>query len=110
VDHTWVQERIDAGVLSPRSARNHPYASILTRVLGTEEAVVPDIAEIDVAPGDLFLLCTDGLTGMVPDAAIADILLADEPIATLADRLVAAAHAAGGEDNISLVLIRALPA
>lgn len=108
-DHTWVQERVDAGVLSPEQARSHPYASILTRVLGTEERVQPDVSALDIEPGDIFLLCSDGLTGMVSDGDIGATLRREEPLLQLAERLVAMAKAAGGLDNVTLVLARALP-
>jgi protein phosphatase len=107
-DHTWVQERIDAGVLTPEQARSHPYASILTRVLGTEERIMPDVFALDIEPGDIFLLCSDGLTGMVRDAEIEATLQREEPLEQLAERLVAMAKAGGGQDNVSLVLVRAL--
>jgi len=106
-DHTWVQEHIDAGVLTPEQARNHPFASVLTRVLGTTSTAAPDIERIPVEPGDLFLLCSDGLTGMLDEEAIAAILAADLPLADIARLLIDAANAAGGGDNITVVLARA---
>jgi protein phosphatase len=105
-DHTWVQDRVDAGVLSPEQARIHPYSSILTRVLGTEERVVPDVIPLDLKENDLFLLCSDGLTGMVSDDAIKDILSRNEPLPRLAQLLVEAAKAEGGIDNVTLVVAR----
>ena len=108
-DHTWVQERVDAGVLTPEQARTHPYASILTRVLGTEERLIPDVFALDIEPGDVFLLCSDGLTGMVSDAEIESTLRREEPLQQLAERLVAMAKAGGGLDNVTLVLVKALP-
>jgi protein phosphatase len=108
-DHTWVQERVDAGVLTAEQARTHPYASILTRVLGTEERLMPDVFALDIEPGDIFLLCSDGLTGMVSDAEIESTLQRDEPLQMLAERLVAMAKAGGGLDNVTLVLVKALP-
>jgi protein phosphatase len=108
-DHTWVQDRVDAGVLSPEQARIHPYSSILTRVLGTEERVVPDVIPLDLKENDLFLLCSDGLTGMVSDDAIKDILSRNEPLPRLAQLLVEAAKAEGGIDNVTLVVARLAP-
>jgi protein phosphatase len=107
-DHTWVQERIDAGVLTPEQAKSHPYSSILTRVLGTEERILPDVLALDIEPDDIFLLCSDGLTGMVSDAHIERILQQPEPLQKCAEQLVAAAKAGGGLDNVTLVLVRAL--
>jgi protein phosphatase len=105
-DHTWVQERIDAGVLTPDQARTHPYSSILTRVLGTEDQVTPDVIPLELKPRDLFLLCSDGLSGMVPDAVIEAILARGEALPETAQRLVDAAKAGGGIDNVTLVLAR----
>lgn len=107
-DHTWVQEHIDAGVLTPEQARNHPFASVLTRVLGTTATAAPDIERLAVEKGDLFLLCSDGLTGMLEAETIAAILGADLTIDETARALVDAANAAGGADNITVVLARAL--
>ncbi|MGD8277066.1 MAG: Stp1/IreP family PP2C-type Ser/Thr phosphatase [Gemmatimonadota bacterium] len=108
-DHTWVQEHIDAGILTPEQARNHPFSSVLTRVLGTTATAAPDIERVPVEPGDLFLLCSDGLTGMLEEETIAAILATDLGIDGIADALVDAANAAGGGDNITVVLARALP-
>jgi PPM family protein phosphatase len=104
-DHTWVQERIDAGVLSVANARNHPYSSILTRVLGTDEAVVPDLIDIDIMPSDLLLICSDGLSGLVEDEAMASILAGEGELTGKADALIAAAWEGGAHDNITLVLV-----
>jgi PPM family protein phosphatase len=105
-DHTWVQERVDAGVLSEKGARNHPYSSILTRVLGTDEAVVPDVIDVEIEDSDLFLLCSDGLTGMVADASIAALLAADNSLTDKIDSLIAAAWEAGAIDNVTAILVQ----
>jgi len=108
-DHTWVQERVEAGVLTPEQARDHPYSSILTRVLGADDAVVPDVLAVDTAPGDLFLLCSDGLSGMVPDSELEQILNDDLSLQVQAGRLMDAARDGGAFDNVTFVLVRALP-
>jgi len=108
-DHTWVQDRIDAGMLTPEEAREHPYSSILTRVLGTDERVAADLVTIDAEPGDLFLLCSDGLSGMVADSDIERILMEDNSLQDKATGLVDAAKANGGFDNVTLVLVHTLP-
>jgi protein phosphatase len=108
-DHTWVQDRVDAGVLTQEQARIHPYSSILTRVLGTEERVVPDVIALELQENDLYLLCSDGLTGMVSDEVVKDILSRDESIPRLAQLLVEAAKAEGGIDNVTLVVARLAP-
>jgi len=107
-DHTWVQERVDAGILSADNARNHPYSSILTRVLGTEEDVEADMIDVSMQPGDLYLICSDGLSGMVDDERIAELLGADSSIAEKSAELIRAAYDGGGQDNISAVLVRIL--
>lgn len=106
-DHTWVQQQVDAGVLAPEAVRGHPYASVLLRVLGTAEDAAPDEFEIEARRGDLFLLCSDGLSGVAGDDAIRTILAEDSTLEAKKDRLIAAALEAGGPDNISVVLLRA---
>ena len=107
-DHTWVQERVDAGILSADNARNHPYSSILTRVLGTEDDVEADMIDVSMQPGDLYLICSDGLSGMVDDERIAELLGADSTIGEKSAELIRAAYDGGGQDNISAVLVRIL--
>jgi protein phosphatase len=103
-DHTWVQEHMDAGVLTPDQARNHPFASVLTRVLGTTATAEPDIDRIAIEPGDVYLLCTDGLTGMLEAEAITAILSSDLTLEDTATALIDAANRNGGGDNVSVVL------
>ena len=73
-DHTWVNEQVVAGFLSKEQARSHPLKNVVTRALGGESDVLVDVREIEVKPGDLFLLCSDGLTGMLSDADIRERL------------------------------------
>ena len=75
-DHTWVNEQVVAGFLSKEQARSHPLKNVVTRALGGESDVLVDVREIEVLPGDLYLLCSDGLTGMLSDADIRDRLAA----------------------------------
>ena len=75
-DHTVVQQQVDRGALTPEQAREHPLSHILTRALGTEEDVEADTYDDEVNPGDLFLLCSDGLSGMLSDDRIYEILSA----------------------------------
>lgn len=107
-DHSWVQEHMDAGVLTADQAKNHPFASVLTRVLGTPGPTEPDIDRITVQPGDLFLLCSDGLTGMIGDDTIDAILATGSMLDAKAADLIDAANQAGGADNVTVVLVRAL--
>jgi PPM family protein phosphatase len=108
-DHTWVQQQIDAGMLTPLEARHHPYSSLLNRVLGTHAEGPPDTLVADVEPGDLFLLCSDGLTNMLEFEELRALLGAHAPLPQLARDLVAAANRNGGIDNITVVLLAARP-
>ncbi|HET9986016.1 MAG TPA: Stp1/IreP family PP2C-type Ser/Thr phosphatase [Longimicrobiales bacterium] len=105
-DHTWVQQQVDLGRLRPAEARGHPFANIVTRALGIGATVEVDLEQGDARPGDVFLLCSDGLSGMVTDRGIARMLAADLPPDAIVTRLVAAANRAGGDDNITAVVAR----
>jgi PPM family protein phosphatase len=106
-DQTWVQDQVDAGLLTARQAKRHPYAAMLTGALGIEGIdLVVEITELEPRPGDLFLLCTDGLVARLDDDDIGRILAADQDLAATADALVDAANAAGGPDNITVALVR----
>jgi protein phosphatase len=106
-DHTWVQQQVDLGALTLKTARSHPLSSVLTRVLGVDEGVPPDVLRSDVVAGDMFLLCSDGLTGIVYDASIAAMLVEGGALEEMARALVAAANERGGYDNSTVVLVRA---
>ncbi|MDI6711602.1 MAG: Stp1/IreP family PP2C-type Ser/Thr phosphatase [Anaerosomatales bacterium] len=104
-DHSLVADMVRSGTLSAEAARIHPNRSVITRALGSDPNMVADAFEVDASPGDRLLLCTDGLTGMVEDAAIAEVLrTAPSPKAAVA-RLIAAANDAGGHDNITVVVV-----
>ena len=105
IDHSLVGELVRSGRLTEDEAAVHPQRSVITRALGTEADVEVDTRAVDVAPGDLVLLCSDGLSGMVRDDEIARVLDAagGDPHRAAAD-LVAAANAAGGEDNVTVVV------
>ncbi len=109
-DHTWVQEEVQAGRLPPAAVRSHPLAHMLTRALGTDSRERPDVLQQEIHPGDVLLLASDGLTGMVDDDALTEILLREAPLPDLAAELVNAANHQGGRDNITAVLVRILPA
>lgn len=104
-DHTWVDEAIRAGMLKPEEAETHPYKHVLTRAIGTEGDVKPDVEKLDLKVGDLYLLCSDGLINHVPDPDIAEILATHTP-AEAAWRLVGAALQGGGSDNTTVLLVR----
>jgi serine/threonine protein phosphatase PrpC len=107
-DHSWVNEQIRAGMISPEQARTHPLRNVVTRALGGRGELLVDVQSIRLEPGDILLLCSDGLTTMVPDHDIAGILLGSgADTAAAAQALVDEANARGGEDNITVVLVRA---
>lgn len=107
-DHTWVQEEVDAGRLDPQGAGRHPLGHVLTRVVGGGEGPpTPQLRTLEVEPGDLYLLCTDGLTAHLTDEAIAEVLLRDsDSPGALVTELVAAANEGGGTDNVTVVLVQ----
>lgn len=105
-DDTWVQEQIEAGVLTARQARRHPRSAVLTRVIGTRESDPPATAAITTRPGDTLLLCSDGLSGMIGDEEIAALLARAATPPALAAALIDAANARGGADNISAIVLR----
>jgi protein phosphatase len=106
-DHSWVNEQIQSGIISPEQARGHPLRNVVTRALGGRSELIVDVQSRRVASGELLLLCSDGLTTMVPDAEIARILAAaDGDLAGTARSLVDEANGRGGEDNITVILLR----
>lgn len=104
-DHTVVEGLVEKGELTPHEASIHPQRSILTRAVGVEGEVQVDQGSIDVRPGDRLLLCSDGLTGMVDDENIHRILEERRDPQAAADALVEAANEAGGQDNVTAVVI-----
>ena len=105
-DHSYVWEAIHDGRMTPEEARVHPYRNVITRVVGTQPCVEPDLVSTDLASGDTILLSSDGLHGPLDDAAIADILTATGSDLDAAAALIDAANAAGGPDNIGVALAR----
>jgi len=108
-DHTWVHEQVRAGYLSQAQARTHPLKSVVTRAIGGEHDVDVEVQEIAVESGDLFLLCSDGLTTMLSDDEIRSLLLTDQDLEDRCAALVDQANACGGVDNITVVLLDFLP-
>lgn len=109
-DHTFVGEQVRAGTLSSSEARHHPARNILTRAVGSQEEVEPDIVEHDLKADDWLLLCSDGLTTMVEDQDILRTVRGhpDDP-EPACRALVDLANDRGGDDNVTVVLIHALP-
>jgi serine/threonine protein phosphatase PrpC len=104
-DHTWVHEQVVAGLLSQEQARAHPLKNVVTRALGGESEVVVDVREVQVQPGDLYLLCSDGLTGMLSDSEIRERLGSGRNLHEICRALVNEANARGGLDNVTVVLL-----
>ena len=105
-DHSLLQEQLDAGRITPEQAAHSGYRSWVTRALGVEDTVLLETAQHALLPGDVLLLCSDGLTEMAGDAQIAAVLGAPEPLAEQARQLIELARAGGGRDNISVILIQ----
>jgi protein phosphatase len=104
-DHTWVHEQVVAGLLSQEQARSHPLKNVVTRALGGESDVLVDVREVQVQPGDLYLLCSDGLTGMLSDGDIRERLGSGRNLHEICRGLVNEANARGGLDNVTVVLL-----
>lgn len=103
-DHSLLQEQLDAGLITPQQALTSVHKNLVTRALGVEDTVLLEVNEHRVEAGDIYLMCSDGLSDMVLDAGIAAILASQGTLAEKADRLVVAANENGGRDNISVVL------
>lgn len=105
-DHSYVQEQVDAGLLTAEQARTHPYSNVITRCVGANEEVVPDIYYGALRTGDIILLASDGLTGMLEDEQLHEVLKTEGGPDTWVDRMIADANRRGGLDNITVVLVR----
>jgi len=105
-DHSWVHEQVQAGFLSEEAARSHPLKNVVTQALGGSTEPRVDILETEMEEGDLYLLCSDGLNSMLTDDEIATLLRSGENLKDLARELVVAANRQGGNDNVTVVLLR----
>jgi protein phosphatase len=105
-DHTLVDELVRQGKLTPQEADEHPQRSIITRALGPETGVEADSRTWPARDGDLYLICSDGLTSMVEEARVGELLAGEPTLAAAARGLIEAANDAGGRDNITVVLFR----
>jgi protein phosphatase len=105
-DHSLVDEQMRLGTMTPEEAERSPFRSVITRAIGTQKSVTEDQVEMEVEAGDVFLLCTDGLTREVNDALMAEILSAGLDLEAAAKSLVDAANEAGGRDNVTALLVR----
>lgn len=107
-DHSWVEEQLQRGIISEEEAKNHRWKNVITRALGNKLDVDVDVATHEMYDGDVYLLCSDGLSGMVEQDHMEELLTKYPDLEECADALISAANDAGGNDNISLILIRTL--
>ena len=106
-DHSLLQEQLDAGLITPEQARTSLNKNLVTRAVGVEDAVLLEVNEHRVELGDIYLMCSDGLSDMISHEAIAAILLGARSLDQTARELVIAANEGGGRDNISVLLAQA---
>jgi protein phosphatase len=105
IDHSWVEDQVRAGLLSASEARQHPWRNVVTRALSGGEDPEIDLQTLELTPKDRLLLCSDGLSSVVPDARIAALLTAHAEPAEACDALVAEANDAGGPDNVTALVV-----
>jgi protein phosphatase len=106
-DHSWVHEQITAGLLTEESARSHPLKNVVTQALGGSTEPQADIFELSLLDGDIVLLCSDGLNSMLADSQIESLINRGGSLEEIAENLVVAANESGGNDNITVVLLKA---
>ncbi len=109
-DHSYVQEQVDAGYLTPEQARYHPYSNVITRCVGANADVEPDTYLGELQSGDVFLVASDGLTGMVDDRRLQHLLSSRASPGRIVEALIAEANGRGGLDNITAIVIQVLSA
>ncbi|MEN8144148.1 MAG: Stp1/IreP family PP2C-type Ser/Thr phosphatase [Gemmatimonadota bacterium] len=106
LDHSWVQEQVSQGLISPEQARGHPQSNIITRALGASCSGAPDVYRGEARAGDVFLMSTDGLTDMLTDDEITGIMDKEGDLVRIATTLISRANRAGGRDNITVLLVQ----
>jgi protein phosphatase len=104
-DHSYVQEQVDAGFLTPEQARYHPYSNVITRCVGPSPDVEPDTYRGEVKLGDIFLVASDGLTGMVDDRRLQTLLISRWTPDKKVHQLISEANGRGGLDNITAIVV-----
>lgn len=104
-DHSYVNVLIDSGEISEEQGKIHPKKNVLMKAVGTERTIQPDFHEVEFQPNCYFLFCTDGLSNKLSEPLIHDILYADMSLQAKGDELIDEANRAGGEDNISIILL-----
>jgi serine/threonine protein phosphatase PrpC len=103
-DHSFVQDEIDKGLITPEEARHHAYRSVILRAVGIHEKLDVDLVSGDIKSGDIYMLCSDGLTDLVEDSSIAGILSKRGGVKNKVKKLIDLALKAGGDDNVTVVL------
>ncbi len=104
-DHSYVQEQVDLGNLTPEQARYHPYSNVITRCVGASPEVEPDLYSGEARKGDIFLVASDGLTGMVDDRRLAQLLMSRAEPMRKVESLISEANGRGGLDNITAIVV-----
>ena len=107
-DHSLVDEQVKLGQLTREEADRSPLRNVITRAVGSQRSVSTEISELETEPGDLFLLCSDGLTRELPDGRIETLLKETEDLDAICKHLIDAANDAGGRDNVTCVLVRTM--
>ena len=105
-DHSWVTEQVRAGVLTEADARHHPWRHVVTRALSGGDDPEVEVSELDVKTGDRIMLCSDGLSGVVPNDRVASIVGQEAPLDQICQDLIDAANQAGGPDNITVAMLQ----
>ena len=108
-DHSLIQDQINQGLITPVEARRHSLRNVILRAVGAEETLSIDLVRGECLPGDLFLLCSDGLTDLVEDASIQGVLSRSLALSQKVERLIQLAKSAGGYDNITVILCEVMP-
>ncbi len=109
-DHSYVQEQVDAGFLTPEQARYHPYSNVITRCVGANASVEADVLHGELQTGDLYLVASDGLTGMVEDPQLRKILETRTAPGPMVHSMITEANRRGGLDNITAIVVQVLKA
>lgn len=103
-DHSLVEYMIDSGTITPEEAVNHPQRNVITRALGTTPETEADIISFTLSEGDIILMCSDGLSNMLSEKELVSAILSEQELSLRAEKLVQMANAAGGKDNITVIL------
>jgi PPM family protein phosphatase len=106
IDHSWVSEQVRAGVMSEADAKRHPWRNVVTRALSGGEDPEVDVAEVDIENGDLILICSDGLSSVVPRTTVESLVAGAATLDEACTVLINAANAAGGPDNITVAILK----